>query len=144
MICDSGNRVFGGSGSSRIAFPECEAMRRARKHSAKPTRAPFSSTFACPRVFAFCIPVATLVRQSFSKIFKRMSHRRDSSFSLSLALSLSLSLSLSVSSFEKSSSFIFIRPFLYHGNKTLVGSFLLPGIFYRPESLISDRRRPSS
>lgn len=67
VICDSGNRVFGGSGSSRIAFPECEAMRRARKHSAKPTLVHFR---LYSRVFAFCIPVAHARSPEFLENFQ--------------------------------------------------------------------------
>lgn len=58
MICDSGNSVFGGSRSSRIAFPECEATGRSEKTLgfARPSR----PSFAPPPlyIFPFCIPVA--------------------------------------------------------------------------------------
>ena len=118
VICDSGNRVFGGSGSSRIAFPECEAMRRARKHSAKPTR---TRAILLHFRLSACIRVLhtgshARFSQSFSKIFKRMSHRRGSSYSFSISLS----------SFEKSPLFIFTRPFLFY-TLEIKRSFLLPG-----------------
>lgn len=65
-------------------------------------------------IFAFCIPVATLVRQGFSQIFKRMSHRLASFLR---------------SRFDESSSFL--RP----RNKTLVNPLLqLWNLFSGPVS----------
>lgn len=60
-------------------------------------------------IFAFCIPVATLVRQGFSQIFKRMSHRLASFL---------------LSRFDESWSFL--RP----TNKTLVNPLLPLGNFF--------------
>lgn len=51
MICDSGNRVFGGSRSSRIAFPECEAMRRNARENTW-LRQPEPVHFTCSRVYS--------------------------------------------------------------------------------------------
>lgn len=60
VICDSGNSVFGGSRSSRIAFPECEATGRSEKTLgfARPSRPSFAPPPLTLYIFPFCIPVA--------------------------------------------------------------------------------------